>query len=41
MTYADAIFIDDSFQERVRVSKALGIPGFDLDAVESLIDHRR
>lgn len=41
MTHTDAIFIDDSFQERARVTKALGIPGFDLDAVESLIDHRR
>jgi hypothetical protein len=41
MTHTDAIFIDDSFQERARVTRALGIPGFDLDAVESLLDNRR
>ncbi len=41
MTHTDAIFIDDSFQERARITRALGIPGFDLDAIESLIDYRR
>ena len=37
---ADSIFIDDSFAERRRVRDALGIPVFDLDMVESLIDWR-
>lgn len=37
---ADSIFIDDSFAERKRVRDALGIPVFDLDMVESLIDWR-
>ena len=36
----DSIFIDDSFSERKRVHDALGIPVFDLDMVESLIDWR-
>ena len=36
----DSIFIDDSFSERKRVCDALGIPVFDLDMVESLIDWR-
>jgi len=36
----DSIFIDDSFSERRRVRQALGIPVFDLDMVESLIDWR-
>ena len=36
----DAIFIDDSFAERMEVSKRLGIPVFDVDAVECLIDWR-
>ena len=36
----DSIFIDDSFSERKRVRDALGIPVFDLDMVESLIDWR-
>ena len=36
----DSIFIDDSFSERKRVREALGIPVFDLDMVESLIDWR-
>ncbi len=35
-----SIFIDDSFSERLAISKKLGIPVFDLDAVESLIDWR-
>lgn len=33
-----AIFIDDSYAERLRVSKALNIPVFDVDMIESLID---
>ena len=36
----DSIFIDDSFSERKRVHDTLGIPVFDLDMVESLIDWR-
>ena len=36
----DSIFIDDSCSERKRVRDALGIPVFDLDMVESLIDWR-
>jgi len=36
----NAIFIDDSFAERRRVSQACGIPVFDLDMVESLYDWR-
>ena len=35
-----AIFIDDSFAERMRVHKKLGIPVFAVDAVESLLDWR-
>ena len=37
---ARSIFIDDSFAERVRVSRECGIPVFDLDMVESLLDWR-
>jgi hypothetical protein len=36
----DSIFIDDSFAERRRVKEACGIPVFDLDMVESLLDWR-
>ena len=36
----NSIFIDDSFAERKRVKDALGIPVFDLDMVETLIDWR-
>lgn len=35
-----SIFIDDSFSERLSIANNLGIPVFDLDAVESLIDWR-
>ena len=35
-----AIFIDDSFSERMAISNKLKLPVFDLDAVESLIDWR-
>lgn len=36
----DSIFIDDSFAERKEVSGKLGIPVFDVDAVECLLDWR-
>jgi len=39
-TNKKAIFIDDSFAEREAVSKRIGIPCFDLDAMESLLDDR-
>ena len=32
-----SIFIDDSYAERVKVSKTLDIPVFDVDMIESLI----
>ena len=35
-----SIFIDDSFAERIKVSRACNIPVFDLDMVESLLDWR-
>lgn len=34
------IFIDDSFAERKRIRDSLGIPVFDLDMIESLLDWR-
>lgn len=37
----DCVFIDCSFSERFAVHKSLGVPVFDLDAVESLIDWRQ
>lgn len=40
IAHTDAIFIDDSFAERQRVQRACGIPVFDLDMIESLIDWR-
>ena len=36
-----SIFIDDSFGERLEVSSKLGIPVFDLDSIELLIDWKR
>lgn len=36
----DSIFIDDSYRERKSVHDATGVPVFDLDMVESLIDWR-
>ena len=36
----DSIFIDDSFAERKAVHDACGIPVFDLDMIESLLDWR-
>lgn len=35
-----AIFIDDSWRERLDVSRQCGIPVFDIDAVEQLLDAR-
>lgn len=35
-----SIFIDDSYAERKKVSDMLGIPVFDIDSIESLIDWR-
>lgn len=35
-----ALFIDDSYRERLDVSQVCGIPVFDLDAVEQLLDWR-
>lgn len=35
----DAIFIDDSFSERLAVHRRVGIPTFDLSMVEMLIDY--
>lgn len=35
-----AIFIDDSWRERLDVSRECGIPVFDIDAVEQLLDAR-
>ena len=40
ITKKDAIFIDDSYRERMDVHKKTGISTFDLDMVESLIDWR-
>lgn len=36
----DSIFIDDSFAERKRVREKCGIPVYDLDMIESLVDWR-
>ena len=38
--HGNAIFIDDSFAERKDVKEKCGIPVFDLDMVESLLDWR-
>ena len=35
-----AIFIDDSFSQRIEVSKKCKIPTFDCSMIESLIDER-
>lgn len=37
---AESIFIDDSFAERKKVHDVLGLPVFDVDMIESLIDWR-
>lgn len=37
----NSIFIDDSFSERRKISEKIGIPVFDLDTIETLIDGRR
>lgn len=36
----NAIFIDDSFAERKKIKEEIGIPVFDVDMIESLIDWR-
>lgn len=36
-----AIFIDDSFSERKQIHDKLGVPCYDLDMIESLIDWRK
>ena len=36
----DSIFIDDSFAERWRIHQGCGVPVFDLDMIESLLDWR-
>jgi hypothetical protein len=36
----DAIFIDDSFSERLKVQEATGIPTFDCSMIEMLLDAR-
>jgi hypothetical protein len=36
----NSIFIDDSFREREDVRETLGIPVFDTNSIECLIDHR-
>jgi hypothetical protein len=36
----DAVFIDDSFAERREVAHKLGIPVFDTDMVESLLEYK-
>lgn len=37
----DSIFIDDSYAERIKIKNQIGIPVFDVDMVESLIDWRK
>jgi hypothetical protein len=38
---SSAIYIDDSFAERMAVKSHCGIPVFDLDTISNLIDWRR
>lgn len=40
ITDRNSIFIDDSFAERLNIQEKIGIPVFDLDMIESLIDWR-
>lgn len=40
IAHKDAILIDDSFRERYDVSEKCGIPVFDIDCIEALIDWR-
>ncbi len=40
VTEKDAIFVDDSFAERKKISEKCNIPVFDVDMIESLIDWR-
>lgn len=37
----NSIFIDDSFSERRKISEKIGIPVFDIDTIETLVDGRR
>ena len=37
----NSIFIDDSYSERKDVHDSIGIPCFDVDQIESLIDWRK
>lgn len=39
--FKNPIFIDDSFNERKSVSEKLGIPVFDIDSIEALINWRQ
>lgn len=39
--HKDAIFIDNAYQERELVTKNCGIPVFDLDTIEVILDWRR
>ncbi|MCD7824794.1 MAG: ATP-grasp domain-containing protein [Clostridiaceae bacterium] len=36
----DSIFIDDSFAERKKIRERIGIPVFDVDMIEALLDYR-
>ncbi len=40
ITDKNSIFIDDSFAERMKIKEKCGIPVFDLDMIESLLDWR-
>ena len=40
ITEKESVFIDDSFAERKNIQDKLGIPVYDLDMIESLIDWR-
>lgn len=40
MKKKSAIYIDDSFSQRLDVHSKLGIPTFDVSMIESLLDHR-
>jgi hypothetical protein len=40
ITSSKSIFIDNAFAERMKVAKEKGIPVFDVDAVQSLLDWR-
>ena len=40
ITESSAVFIDDSFAERIKVSREKGIPVFDVDMIEALTDYK-